>query len=1198
MVVRIAEALLATCLIAFGIMAPRFAVELRAQGQATSARLSGTVLDKTGADIAGATAILKGADTQFTRVFTTQTDGRFVFTLVPAGQYVLTVEKEGFKHYEQRGIVLGLAESANQDVTLEVGALSETVTVDEVAPLLNTTNANVDSDITAHQVVELPLNWRNVYQLTTLDSSVQDSNVHQVAGVGTNSGNAEQDGGLINFGGGRFGTTAFLLDGHWDSAGDWDGLIYAPSVDEVQEFKVQSYAFTAQYGWATGNFVNAITKSGTNKFHGSGYEFVRDSSLDSNGFFNGVNGIPKSDFRRNQYGFTVGGPVNIPHVYNGRDKTYFFGAFEILRQANPFTLQTTIPTSAFRTGDFSALLGSSLGNDALGRPILSGAIYNPFTTRTVTAGQIDPSTGLTATQSGSIRDPFAGNIIPSGMIDPVSQNLIQYWPTPTNGAVSNNYAAFAALPVRSTRYTVKIDQNISDKSHFFARYSREWLVRHQSGEFFGADDPGGPGTTTPNDRWDAGFNYTRTFSPTLVMSITGGWNRWIEIFDPQGNGFVPSSLGLPSALDANKVFPTISFTDLSTFGLGGGGASRNPREDRTVGLDLTKVRGNHVFSAGFMGVLLTTNDGATPATTFPFSSDMTSGPDPTAGSTDTGNSFASFLLGTGANGGTFSYNAATAISKKYLGWYFQDDWKATRKLTVNLGVRYEIQTAPTDRFDRLSSFDPNATNPISQAAGITVPGQLNYVGGGNPRGVYDTPHNNIAPRLGLAYQLSDKLVLRGGFGIYFVPAIEQGDYQGLDLYGFSQATGWVATLDGITPNNLLSNPFPNGLISPVKKANGALTNVGQSVEAIYRNRPTPYVEQWTAGFQYAPTHNDNFDITYIGNHGVKLIYGAFSGGVQANQLPPVDLAMGAALLNPVTNPFAGHITNSACGLDQPTVIAAQLLRPFPQYCGITAVQQPSGSSWYDAARINYTHRLSDGLQVLASFTVSKFLDQSSGPESWATRGGTTILNNYNLAGEKSLDTNDIPKSLVLSYIYELPVGRGKKFGGDMNKGLNAILGGWQVSGISTFKSGFPLAIEDVLNNNAAVFGGGQRPNIVGDPRTGSCPGVNGGPPIPVHTLNCWFNTSAFAQPSPYTYGNAPRTMPNLRGAGINNWDLAAQKWFTIGERVRIQVRTEFFNAFNHVYLFAPDTFFGGPTFGTIQNAGPMRSIQFGVKGYW
>lgn len=1171
------------------ILMPRLAVLTYAQGRSTSATIGGTVSDKTGAAVPGASVTLSGADVQFARTFTTQDDGRYIFTLIPAGQYVLKIEKSGFRPYIQTGIVLGLAESATQNVSLDIGSVSDKVTVQAEAPLLDTTNANVDSDVTARQAEQLPLNWRNIYQLTTLDSSVQDSNVHQVAGVGTNSGNAEQDGGLINFGGGRFGTTAFLLDGHWDTAGDWDGLIYAPSVDEVQEFKIQTYAFTAQYGWSTGNVVNAITKSGSNSFHGSAYEFFRDSSLDANGFFNDVNGIPKAGFRRNQYGFTVGGPVNIPHIYSGKNKTYFFGAMEILRQANPFTVQTTVPTDDFRTGDFSQLLGGQIDTDALGRPVLAGQLYNPFTTRTVTAGQVDPITGLVATQSGFIRDPFPGNLIPAGMVDPVAANMLQFWPEPSNGTLSNNFAASAALPVRSTRYTVKLDQEISDKSHLSARWSKEWLVRHQSGEFFGTDDPGGPGTTTPNDRFDAGFNYTRTFSPTFVMSVTGGFNRWVEAFHPQGAGFVPSTIGLPSSIDANKTFPTVAPSGV--FGLGGGNVSFGPHESQTLAVDFTKVHGAHVFNTGFMGVRLQTYDGGIPATNFSFGADMTSGPDPTAGSPQTGSGFASFLLGAG-DGGGFQYFASSAISKKFLGWYFQDDWKATPKLTLNLGIRYDIQTAPTERFDRLSYFDFTAVNPISQQVGFNVPGELDYVGDDNGRGVYQAQHTNVAPRIGLAYQAGEKLVLRGGFGMYYVPAIEYGDWQGLNLYGFSQTTPWVATVDGITPNNLLHDPFPNGLIPPVGKANGGLTNVGQSTAAIERDHPTPYVEQWMAGIQYGLTSNDNIDISYIGNHGLKLLYGFGAGAVQANQLDPSYLSMGNALLTQVPNPFYGAITNSGCGLDQPTVVQGQLLRPYPEYCGVTVVQHPGASSWYDAAKITYTHRWKDGLQVLASFTASKYLDQSSGPESWATRGGTTILNNYNLAAEKSLDANDIPRSLVLSYIYEIPVGRGKKFGSDMPSALNAILGGWQFSGISTFKSGFPIAIEDIINNSNS-FGGGQRPNLVGDPKSGSCP--NG---APVGTRNCWFNTSAFSQPAPFTFGNTPRTMPNLRAQGINNSDLAIQKWWVMKDRVRVQFRTEFFNAFNHVYLFAPDMFFGSPTFGTVQSAGQQRSIQFGVKGYW
>jgi hypothetical protein len=1198
-VMRTAGDLVIAGLLAFFVMAPGLSEKVWAQGQSASAVLAGRVQDGTGASVSEATVTLSNAETHFSRVFTTATDGTYAFTLIPAGQYDLLVRKNGFKPYLQKGIVLGVAESATQNVALGIGAVTDQVTVEGLAPLLNTTNANVDSTVTARQAVDLPLNWRNIYQLTTLDSSVQNSNVGQVAGVGGNSGNAEQDGGLFNFGGGRFGTTAFLLDGHWDAAGDWDALIYVPSVDEVQEFKIQTYAFSAQYGWSTGNVVNAITKSGNSHFHGSAYEFNRNSALDANTYFNDVNRIPKPSFTRNQYGFTVGGPLILPRVYNGKDKTYVFGALELLRQEYPYTQVGTIPTDAFRKGDFSAQLGSQIGTDALGRPILSGAIYNPFSTRAIAAGQVDPVTGLKAQETGVIRDPFPGNLIPQGMVDKVATNMLPFWPQPTNGALTNNFSGSANLPVRSTRYTVRVDQKLSDKSSLFARWSREWLVRDVSGAFYGATNPAGPGSTTPNDRWDAAGSYTRTFSPTFVMNITGGWNRWVEIFNPQGYGFAPSTLGLPASLDANKIFPTVApagFLGLNN-GLNGSAKSFAPREARSIAIDFTKVRGNHLLSMGWTGIWLTLNDGGTTPAVFPFGPDMTAGPDPTATALGTGSSFASFLLGTGDAGGAATLNANASIEKRLFGWYFQDDWKVSKKMTLNLGLRYDFQLAPTERYNRLTYFEPNETNPLSADVKFPVNGALNFVGGPNRRGIYEPQFTNFAPRLGVAYQAAQKLVLRGGFGIYYTPAIEQGDYQGLNLYGFSQATSWVATLDGIHPNNLLSNPFPTGLIQPAGKADGLLTQVGEDINAIQPKRDTPYVEQWMGGFQFAPSRNDNIDISYIGNHGVKLIFGPTGAAVQQNQLPIQDLSRGLALLNPVANPFAGFITNSACGLDQPTVTAQQLLRPFPQFCDISVVQQPSDSSSYNALRANYTHRWSGGLQVLASFTWSKYLDESSGPEGWATVNSTQILNSYDLAKERSLDYNDIPKSLVLSYIYALPVGHGKKFGSSMNKVVDGFVGGWQVSGVTTFKSGFPVAIGTLVNNSGTISGG-QRPNIVGDPNRGSCPGLNGGPPIPVHTVNCWFNTSAFTQPAAFTLGDAPRTLSNMRVQGINNWDLGVEKWFNIKEKARVQFRTEFFNAFNRVYLFAPDSNLFSPTFGSIQNAGLQRQVQLGVKGYW
>jgi hypothetical protein len=402
------------------------------------------------------------------------------------------------------------------------------------------------------------------------------------------------------------------------------------------------------------------------------------------------------------------------------------------------------------------------------------------------------------------------------------------------------------------------------------------------------------------------------------------------------------------------------------------------------------------------------------------------------------------------------------------------------------------------------------------------------------------------------------------------------------MYGFTQTTPWVATVDGIHPVNLLSNPFPNGLIQPAGKSLGPLTQVGQGLNAVLPTRPTPYMEEWMGGLQYAVTPNDTLDVTYVGNHGVKLTYPYFT--LNMNQLPDADLKLTTSLEDQVPNPFYGHITTSGCGLNNQTVIRAQTLVPYPEFCGISAVQPNWGSSWYHGVTFNYTHRMGQSLYLLASFTVSKYIDQSAGPDAWLNPGPVANQDIYNLAAEKSLDAGDIPKSFVLSYVYELPAGRGRRFGSDMNKLLNGVLGGWQLAGVTTLKDGFPLGFSDALNNSGS--GGGQRPNLVGDPH------------ISNHSIQEWFNTAAFAQPTPYTFGDAPRLMPNLRAPGLNNWDLTLEKNWRWAEKMRVQFRGEFYNAFNTPWLHEPNTVYGSPTFGQITVTGFARQIQLGLKVYW
>jgi hypothetical protein len=644
--------------------------------------------------------------------------------------------------------------------------------------------------------------------------------------------------------------------------------------------------------------------------------------------------------------------------------------------------------------------------------------------------------------------------------------------------------------------------------------------------------------------------------------------------------FDVTQVGLPASLNTYNgpgAFPTVNITGYQN--LGSGSLNSTPREARTYAADFTRNLGSHALSMGFMGInfVLTTFNSA--QATFNFSPDFTQGPFPTAANSDTGSGMASFLLGTGDNANSnIPTTAEAAYSKKDYGMYFNDDWKVNKALTLNLGVRYDIQTPPTDRFNRLSYFT-FAPNPISsQVPGLNLPGNLQYVNG-NQRGVYNTNYTNFAPRVGLAYSPVSRFVFRAGYGIFYTPAMEFGDYQGLSLNGYSQTTPYVGTLDGVTPQNLLSNPFPTGLLAPVGQADGGATNVGQNINAVLRNRASPYVQQWTANVQYQ-LGNTVLQAAYIGNHGVKLL---FTTNFELNQLPTADLALGNRLLQQVANPFYGVITSGA--LSGPTISYGQLLRPFPEYTGVEDIQSPSASSSYNAMALSANHRFSNGIQFLLSYTWSKYLTNSEGPEGWTNGQAQSVQNWYNTALEKSVMIDDIPRSLVASYVYELPVGTGKKFA-PSNKIVEGAIGGWQVSGISNFKDGFPLTVVNATNNTNS-FGGNQRPNIIANPN------------LKGNSIYEWFNTAAFAQPAPFTFGDAPRTLPYLRSQGTINTDMTLQKYWRLwNETSKLQLRAEFYNLFNRTQFFAPSATFGTSTFGVIPGALAARSIQFGMKLYW
>ncbi len=1131
------------------------------QSEAVSAQLSGTVQDPNGATVPSATVTLLNPDVGFSRQVTTADNGLYSFTLIPPGRYQLKVEKTGFNVYLQSNIVLAVGQASTLNAQLQLGNVNQTVEVSAAAPVLNTGSADLGSEVSSKQAVELPLNIRNVYGLVELDSSVNNSQQNQALNPPGSQGNVDQDISFFNFGGGRFGTTAFLLDGAWDGAGDWDGVIYVPSVDELQEFRIQTNTFSPQYGLSMGNVVNAVTKSGTRSFHGDAFEFLRNNNLDANNYFNNLNGLGRPQFKRNQFGFTAGGPVYIPHFYKQRDKTFVFGTYEGLRQQTPTTLLTTVPTALQRAGNFSQTFNQD-GSLA--------TIYDPFSTKFVN-GQY-------------VRTPFQGNVIPTGMLNPVALKLLNYYPAPNRPGNpitgADNFVGTAGLPTNSDQYTIKVDENVSEKQNFFVRWSQKRQFKQLQGEFFGTNDAGGMGTLAPDNRFEGGLGYTYVFTPTFVMSLNFGWGRWVEGRVPQGVPFDVTSVGLPASLNTLEgpgAFPSVNVSGFQS--LGSGVLNSTPREARTYAADFTKNLGVHNLSMGFMGITFMLNTFNSSQASFNFGPDFTQGPFPTSANSQTGSGMASFLLGTGDNSsGGIGYSASAAYSKKDYGWYINDDWKVTKQLTLNLGIRYDIQTPPTDRFNRLSYFT-FAPNPISGAVPrVSLPGNLQYVNA-NQRGVYNTNYKDFAPRVGLAYSPVSRFVFRAGYGIFYTPAMEFGDYQGLSLNGFSQTTPYVGTLDGVTPQNLLSNPFPTGLLAPVGEANDGATNVGQNINAVLRNRASPYVQQWTANVQYQ-LGNTVLQTAYIGNHGVKLLFGST---FELNQLPTADLALGNQLTQPVANPFYGVIQSGA--LAGPTIPYGQLLRPFPEYTGVEDVQPPSASSNYNAFAVSANHRFSNGIQFLLSYTWSKYLTNSEGPEGWTNGQAQSVQNWYNTSLEKSVMSDDIPRSLVASYVYELPVGKGRKFA-PPNKIVDGVIGGWQVAGISNFKDGFPLAVTNATNNSNS-FGGGQRPNIIANP-TLSHP-----------SIYQWFNTADFAQPAPFTFGNASRTLNYLRAQGTLNTDLTLQKyWGLWSEASKLQLRAEFYNLFNRTQFFAPGTTFGNSTFGVVPGALPARSIQFGMKLYW
>jgi hypothetical protein len=1123
--------------------------------QSFTSSITGMVTDPSGASVSGATVELKNMGTNDLRKLTSQNDGSYQFNNLAPGTYQLTVVAPGFQTYVRSNLILQAQTNSTVTVALVLGNTQQKVEVTGSAVLVDTQTANNSVTMDNQLIEALPNNTRN--PLNFVFAIAGTTPAPSGSGQTNNYNTLDQQSSNFGINGGRTGEAEILIDGAPSQAVDWGGLMVSPLQDSVQEQQIVENTYDAQYERAGAGIVMLITKGGTNQFHGEAYDYLQNDVLDANSWYNNRNGLAKGQFKQNQFGANIGGPIL------KRWNLFFFGGYEGLRQPNTQSILTTVPTAAERTGDFSSTLNSD------GTPDL---IYNPFTTVQ------NPDGSYTRTQ-------FAGNKIPSNLINPVGQKIVNLFPAPNRPGMGanniNNFAAQASGQTANDKMDTRFDWEQSTKHRMFVRWSDRFRQDQLVPCFFcnGADT----GVNQFNNGFQIVLNDTVTPSPSWVINSYVSYSRWQEQHISQGLGVASAStIGLSDSLFQAPVLPTISADNQYSNGgspiLGNGTFERFARTSDTAQVNLTKVFSRHTLKFGANYDVQMINVISEASGSFNFTSGFTAC-DPNPGgpcmaqlgsnsSIQSGNSIASMLLGT-ANGGGQGINMDPAESLHSYGLYVQDQWRVNTRLTVNAGVRYENQRPATERYNRLTFFDPtilNPTNseisplynePVSQVLGHPVVGGFEYAGvNGNGRYGWYPNNHDFAPRAGIAYKVTDKLVARIGAGIFYLPPSALIGDDGGQSIGFSSNTSFVGVdQTGYSPLNLISNPFPFGINQPTGSSLGLSTLLGSGINGIWLkgSHPTPYTEQWSFDLQYQVNPHSVFEIGYNGNRGKKLLYGNIN--LDADQLPDKYLSLGPQLDNYVTNPFYGLVDPSTYYGQNQSIPYNLLLRPYPEFTNLQYTRSlPGAHSAFDALTAKYNYQFNAGLSLLVTYQWSKALD--NGPEDyfgWAT-GATEWRDAYNTNLDYNISTHDIPQSFATALVYELPYGRGKHWGNSAPGIVKGVLGNWQLSSVIRLTSGLPLTAVTTGNYNQLNnygFPGPQLPNLIGNPAA-----PNQGP-------NNWINPNAFAQlPSIYMLGNEPQRMTQLRTRALRNVDLSVAK--NLGtERFQAWLRGEFLNAFNY-----------------------------------
>ncbi|MCL4402773.1 MAG: carboxypeptidase-like regulatory domain-containing protein [Acidobacteria bacterium] len=1137
-----------------------------AQG-AASAQINGVIRDASGAVVPGAAIIATNADTQAQRKTTSNDDGGYMVPLLPPGKYRISVEKTGFQPLLRSGISLEVDQVATIDMVMQVGNVSQAVEVVASGPLLAVTNPNLGEVVNNVQVESLPMNGRQPFRLLELTPGVfkAPSSNGQYQDVPVNQGNES----IFSISGGRARTNEVLIDGVPSTVGTGNTITTIPPVDATEEFNVMSGPLKAEWGRTGGGVLNVYTKSGVNRVHGGIFEFLRNESFDANDFFANTVGQKKPKFRLNQFGFTLGGPVYLPKLYNGKDKTFFFVDYQGTRWVQGSSWFTTVPTAEQRAGNFTRTLTAAGG---------LVTIFNPFSTVR------DPNN---ATQY--VRTPFPGNIIPSSMLNSVSQKALTYVPMPNvpgNQYTNvNNYLSDADRTINETALGIRIDHNFGEREKLFGRVA---INRHglNQPDFYGTVASPGDGAlgTVVLNATGASIQSATTISPASVLGVSLGYARWVWNRRQRSWGYNQEDLGLPSSYVKQlqyQLFPAFSIANSGGIG-GGSGLTLMSQDTSSLLVSLTRIMGRHTFKTGvdvrMLRNFLITGD---PAGSFSFTQAMTSGPNPNVFSAAAGAGIASFMLGAFSSG---SVNILAGASQKamYYAGYIQDDFRVNTKFTVNYGLRWETTSPFTERHNQLNRFNPTLTSPAANSQFPNLQGGLEYASSSNRR-MYPWDLNNWQPRLGFAYHAMTHTVLRGGIGlVYSFFPTANADTGFSPNQGFSATTPFLGTVDGVTPYNLLNNPAPKGLNQPTTASNlGAATFLGQNLTVWDKEPSTPRVWQWNFDIQHE-LKGFLFDLAYVGSRGANL-----NSPLQINTLSPDYLSLGSGLQQLVKNPFAGTITTGT--LANATVQRYQLLLPYPQYTGIAVQNRTWGHSEYHAMELKVKKRMSRSVTMLLGYTVSKLFSDVSNT---VTNNGnnldrglnSTTQNPYNLDAEWSVSEMDIPNYLSLSTVAELPFGPGRALLSNTKGVVSKLVEGWELSTVLLGRSGFPL----VFSAPGVIVG--NRPNR-------SCSGVIEGGRSKDQRVKKWFDTGCFSVPAPFTFGNDSRTNPDIRGPSFTQLDIGLakhQKLFR--EAATLTFRAEAFNVFNTVHFAPPELAANNSAFGRISViSGKPRVLQFAIK---